>query len=455
MSSHQSALTIDRPGAVERPYDPGYDAARSAWNLAVDQRPAAVAHPRDAAEVAAVVRAAAAAGLRVAPQATGHNANPLGPLEDVVLLRTAGLDEVTIDPAARRARVGAGVLWQEVVAAAAPAGLAALHGSSPDVGVVGYSLGGGVGWYARALGLQAGSLTAVELVLADGSLVRADADHEPELFWALRGGGGSVGVVTAVEFDLHPITSAYAGALVWDWRDAHRVLSCWAPWAAGAPDEVTTSFRILRLPPIEAVPAPLRGRQVVMVDGAVLADDATAARILAPLRDLGPELDTFTRMPAPALTRLHGDPETPTPAVSGSAVLGPLPAGAIDAIVAAAGPDSGSSLLMAELRQLGGALGRPDPRGGALDRIDGSYLLYAGAIAADPDMARRGTADADRLVDAVRPWSTGGQYLNFAERPVDPADAFPAGTYQRLRALRTAVDPDGRFLANHPIPAAR
>ena len=139
------------------------------------------------------------------------------------------------------------------------------------------------------------SLTAVELVTADGTFVRTDAEHDPDLFWALRGGGGNFGVVTALEFDLYPIATAYAGALVWDWHEAEPVLERWATWSEDAPDEVTTSFRILQLPPIEAVPAPLRGRQVVMIDGAVLGDDDDrAAALLSGLRELRPELDLFS-----------------------------------------------------------------------------------------------------------------------------------------------------------------
>jgi FAD/FMN-containing dehydrogenase len=254
---------------------------------AVDLRPAAVAYPETVAEVVALVRAAAAAGLRVAPLGTGHNAAPLGDLSGSVLVRTPRLGGIAIDPDRGRARVGAGVVW-DVVDRAVEYGLTALHGSSPDAGVVGYSLGGGVSWYGRSLGLACNSVTAVELVTADGAVVRADADHEPDLFWALRGGGaGNFGVVTALEFTLYPIRTAYAGFLAWDWRQAHRVLSRWAPWALEAPDAVTTSWRILRYPPLEQVPEPFRGRDLVMIDGVVLAEDLEAGRILAPLRELG------------------------------------------------------------------------------------------------------------------------------------------------------------------------
>jgi FAD/FMN-containing dehydrogenase len=462
----ESTLPLARPGdasslrglcgdAVHLPGGPGYDSARMPWNVAVDQRPAAVAYPADAAETAAVVRAAAAAGLRIAPQGTGHNAAPLGDLSDVVLLRTSALTGVHIDATARRARAEAGALWMDVVQPAGAHGLAALHGSSPDVGVTGYSLGGGIGWYARSLGLQTNSVTAVELVTADGSLVRADADHEPDLFWALRGGGGNFGVVTALEFKLYPIETAYAGMLVWDWRDADRVLARWAEWAVDAPDAVTTSWRILQLPPLPQLPEPIRGRQLVVIDGAVLADDAAAERILAPLRALGPEMDTFGRVPTASLIRLHMDPEGPTPAIGRTALLGDLPPAGLDALIGVAGPDSGSSLLVAaELRQLGGALGRPQPGAGAVTTVDGQFLLFACGIAPTPEAVEQATVDAERVVGTMTPYATGRQYLNFVEEPVDAAAGYAPESWQRLRAVRSAVDPTGLFVANHVVPPA-
>ncbi len=309
------------------PADEDYDAVRQPWNLAVDQRPAAVALPSDAAQVAQVVRAARAAGLRVAVQGGAHNPGPLGDLGDALLLRTSAMSGVRIDAASRIARVEAGALWDPVIAAAAEHGLYPLHGSSPNVGVVGYSLGGGLGWAARRHGLQANQIVAAELVTADGELLRVDADHAPDLFWALRGGGGGFGVVTALEFTLLPIRTAYAGWLAWDWTESERVLTAWAEWAQNAPEAVTSSARIIKLPPLPDVPEPIRGRQLVAVDGAVLgtSDEEAAAR-LTPLRALRPEIDTFGRMPATALARLHADPEQPTPVVSDTAMLGPLDA---------------------------------------------------------------------------------------------------------------------------------
>jgi FAD/FMN-containing dehydrogenase len=200
-------------GRVVLPGDPGWDDARSAFNLLLDQHPAAVAFPADAADVATAVAYARAAGLRVAPQATGHNQGPLGALEDTLLLNVSALQEVRIDAGERQVRVGAGAKWDRVAPRLSAHGLAGLHGSSPDVGIAGYSLGGGIGWLSRKYGMQANAVTALELVTAGGDLVRADADHHPDLFWALRGGGGNFGVVTAIEFAVHPVDELYAGAL--------------------------------------------------------------------------------------------------------------------------------------------------------------------------------------------------------------------------------------------------
>lgn len=434
-------------GAVALPGDDGYDAARSGFNLAVDQRPAAVAYPAGPTEVAEVVAAARARGLRVAGQATGHNAAPLGDLSGTVLVKTSGMRGVEIDAAARIARTEAGALWQDVVDAAAPHGLVALHGSSPTVSVTGYSLGGGMGWLARSHGLQANSVTAIELVTADGQHVRTDAHHDPELFWALRGGGGNFGIVTALEFRLYPLREVYAGFMLWDWSEAERVLTAYADWAQTAPDHVTTSLRLMQLPPIEALPEFLRGRNVVMIDGAVQGDPAT----LAPLRALGPEIDTFAMVPAPALARLHQDPEDPMPMTADTALIEALPTEAVAELIAHAGPGSGSPLDMVELRQCGGVLRRAMPGHGAAAGVDAGFVLFMGGLVLDPAMA---AAKRQRMLEvkaALAPWTNAGHYLNFAEEQVDLSETFPTDAWTRLRAVKDRLDPENVIHANHAI----
>ena len=442
-----SALRDLCGGAVALPGDDGYDAARGGFNLALDPRPAAVVYPADASEVAEVVRFARDAGLRVAGQSTGHNAGPLGDLSRTILVKTSGMGGVAVDASARIARVGAGVLWEDVVDAAAPHGLYALHGSSPTVGVAGYSLGGGMGWLARSHGLQTNSLTAVELVTPAGELVRADADSDPELFWAVRGGGGNFGIVTALEFRLYELTEIYAGFMVWDWSEAARVLPVYAEWAATAPDHVTTSFRIMQLPPLPEIPAPIRGRSIVIIDGAVQGDPA----VLEPLRALNPEIDTFATIPAPALIRLHQDPEEPMPYAGDTALIKGLDADGIEMLLQMAGPKSGSPLAIVELRQLGGALARRAPGHGAVGGIDADYVLFLCGMALDANMGAFMKDFAVRIKSAMAPWSTPGQYLNFAEDAVDPSLSHDADTWTRLKAVKTRLDPENLIHANHAI----
>ncbi|MGE5720524.1 MAG: FAD-binding oxidoreductase, partial [Nocardioidaceae bacterium] len=320
-------------GAVHLPGDPLYDEARMPWNLQVDERPAAVAYPADPDEVTRIVRAAAASGLRVAPQGTGHGAPPLaGRLGDAVLLRTSAMTGLRVDAASRTARADAGVLWGDVIVRAAKVGLAARHMSSPSVGVVGSSLGGGVSWYARQHGLQCSAITAVELVLADGTFVRATDDQDPDLLWAARGGGGGFGVVTSLEFDLLPVRTAYAGMLAWDWRHARRVLAAWGEWAEDAPESVTSVARLFQVPDVEWLPAQLRGRQLVMIDAVAQGDAVAGARVLAPLRALRPEIDTFEQVPAADIAHLQLDPQEPTAVYANSVLVHGLPADAVDAL---------------------------------------------------------------------------------------------------------------------------
>ena len=439
-------------GRVHLPGDPGYDAARTPWNLAVDQRPAAVAVPHSAEEVAEVVRAAVAAGLRVAPQSSGHGAGPLGErsLDDVVLVRVHELTGVTVDPGTGTARVLGGTLWQDVVAAAAEHGLTAMHGSSPDVSVAGYVLGGGLSFYGRKHGLAANSLRAVELVTADGSLVRASADENPELFWAVRGGGGNFGVAVAFELELLPYADVFAGMLLWDRERSPEVMRAWAAWTRDLPESVTTSFRVMSFPPLPDLPPFLSGRQIVVIDGAVLEDDDRAAELLAPLRALEPEMDTFGRMPALGLTTVHMDPPAPVPAVSDHTVLAGLPEEAIAAYLGEVGPGSSSSLLFGEVRHLGGAFGRPAGDGGVASHLDGEYALFAVAVAPFPEAAAQGRADALALCAALAPWSTGTRVLNFTEGAADASTMY-GDRWERLRAARAAADPAGVFVGHHPV----
>jgi FAD binding domain/Berberine and berberine like len=433
--------------------DPGWDEARRPWNLSVDQHPAAVARPASAEDVVAVVDTAREHGLRVAPQGTGHSAAPRGSLERSVLLDMSRLNSAEIDPERRLARIQAGAQWQHVVGPAAEHGLAGLSGSAPDVCVTGYALGGGAGWLVRRYGLAANSVRGAEVVTADGREVRADADSEPDLFWALRGGGGSFGVVTALELELFPVRELYGGVLFWPQERAAEVLEAWHDWTAGVADELTSVGRLLNVPPLEELPESLRGRSFVVVEAAWLGDEVAGAEQLAPLRELGPEMDTFAMMAPTGLPALHMDPPEPVPGAGDGMLLGDFPADAINAMMDAVGPETESPLVSLEVRHLGGAAGRPDPEHGALAAIDAAYALYGVGMAPNEEMKQTALQRVDAVQAALGPWDA-GRFLNFTERPTDTARMFGEETYSRLCKVKSKYDPDNVIQANHEIPPA-
>ena len=444
------ALRAAIAGQVFVPGQAGYDQARQAWNLAVDERPSVVVVAGSPADVVQAVRYARAHGMRIAPQGTGHGAEPLEPLDGAMLLRTTRMRQVRIDPATRTARADAGAVWQDVIVPAAEHGLAALAGSSPDVGVTGYTLGGGLGWLARRYGLAANSVTAAELVTPGGNLVRADAGHEPDLFWAVRGGGG-VGVVTALEMRLYPVGELYAGDLFFPIQRTAEVLHAWREWTATVPDEVTSLCHILRLPPLPELPEPLRGRAFAVVEAACLGDAGTGAELTGPLRRLGPERDTFAMIPAAALGQLNMDPSQPAPAEGNGAFLADFPAAAIDALVAVAGPDAQTPPDSVEVRHLGGALARPVPGGGAQPSIEASYLLFAAAAAPTSGLAGPARAHVQVVKDALAPWHASYDYYNFEETPAAAAAVLPPASVRRLQEIKASYDPDQVIISAHPV----
>jgi hypothetical protein len=438
------------PDLLVFPGQPGWNEARRAWNLAVDQRPAAVAFPESVEEVVAAVDHARAAGLRVAVQGTGHGAGST-PLDGALLVNLARLTGVEVDPRARTARVRGGTIWRDVVDAAVGHGLTALHGSAADVGVVGYSLGGGIGWLARKHGLSSSSVLAAEVVTADGEVVRADGATNNDLLWALRGGGGSFGVVAEVEIALYPVAEAYAGWLSWPLDRAEEVLGRWAEWAREAPEEVTSIGRLLQVPPLPEVPEPLRGRQLVIVEAAFLGDEVEGRELLRPLLELEPEGDTFATMPAHGLTELHRDPPGPSPGRAEGWLLDAFDSTAARAVLDAVAMDGSSPLVSVEVRHLEGALGRPHPNGGVLSHLEAPFALYAVGIVPGAEVV---AAIDERLVllrSAAEPWLSRRRYFNFAERDVDPVSFYAHGDYGRLTAIREQVDPRGLFQAKHTI----
>jgi FAD binding domain-containing protein/berberine-like enzyme len=446
------ALRRQVKGAVIEPGGDGWDAATQAFNLTFRQNPALTVVPENENDVSAIMAYARAQGMQVTAQRTGHNAQPLaGALEEMILVKTDAMQGVEIDVDRRIARVRAGAKWGNVVPQASEFGLAALHGSTPDVSIAGYSLGGGVGWYSRKYGLSSNSVTAIELVTADGEFRRVDHDHEPDLFWALRGGGGNFGIVTALEMELYAIPDIYAGVLFFPWERSSEVLHAWREWTETVPEEMTSVGRILQFPPMPELPDHLRGQKFAIVEGIYTGDEASGRDLMKPLRELGPAMDTFAMVEPVGLAELHMDPPTPVPYTGTGHMLGKLDAAAIDRFVAVAGPESGSTLVSSEIRHLGGELHRAKPGNGALATFEADYLTFGIGIVMDDESYKAHRASIDRHAEAFRPYDNGRQYLNFTEEHTDPARFYTPHTYRRLRQAKRNYDPDNLIRANHPI----
>jgi hypothetical protein len=445
-------LSID--GDVVAPGDPGFDQARQTWNLAAIPEPAAVALVASAGDVAKTVRFAADNDLRVAGQATGHGAAGLPDLGDAIQIKTERMSGIEIDPDARTARVEAGVLSLALGEAAGEHGLCSLPGSSPDVGVTGYTLGGGLSWFGRKYGFACNRVRAIELVTADGEPRTVDAENDPDLFWALRGGGGGYAIVTALHLDLLEIDEVYAGALVFPAQVGADAVRTYRAWADEQPDEVTSVVRFVTPPPIPDVPEPIRGVPLLTIDGACIGSQEEGEAAFAPLRQIGETImDTLAWMPTAGLSRIHMDPENPVPGIGEGGLVGELSDDALEAFVELAGPDSGSPLLLTELRKLGGALARPAENSGALKKLDADYVMYSVGMPMTPELGEAIPAYLDKIGEAMRPFGADGGYFNFAEAPCDVDAIMPADVCDRLRAVKREWDPEGRIVANHAVAA--
>jgi hypothetical protein len=371
------------------------------------------------------------------------------------MITTRRMQGVHIDPERRFARVQAGVKWIQVMEAAAEYGLAGLCGSSSDVGVVGYTLGGGMGSLARLHGFAADHVTAAEIVTADGALRRVTADSEPELFWAVRGGKGNFGVVTALEFELVPVPSLFGGGIFFSGGDAPALLHRFREWAPTLPEEVGTSIAILRIPDREELPPPLRGKTAVHLRFAYTGTDhALAERLLSPMKVAGTILLGYVGpMRTDEMDGIHMDPQDPMPAWEKGIVLRELPAEAVDALLATAGPQLEIPLIMAEIRLMGGALGRPATVPDAVPGRSGAFsLLVLGP--AVPELARVVPAIGKGVLQAMAPWRAEESMINFLGDVSGPGEvlaAYPEESRERLVAVKRAVDPAGVFTFGHAI----
>jgi FAD binding domain len=424
-------------GTVAVPGDEVYDALVSPWNVAIPVRPRAVLAARTAQDVVEAVRFASRNGLRVTPQATGHG--PMADLTDELLVNTAGLDECVVHPEGW-ARVGAGVKWLRVVEAAAPYGLAPLSGSITDVGVVGYTTGGGLGPMARTYGLAIDRVRAIEVVTGDGVLRRATPTEHPDLFFALRGGKGMVGIVTTIEFDLVHQPTFYGGSLWFDGDDAATVIEQWLHWSDDLPELATTSIALFQLPPMPGVPEQLAGRLTLSVRYVWTGDAEEGERRFAAIRQSAPVvLDDVSLKPYTAIDSVHTDPLDPTPAYESASVLTDFPQEAVDALLALTGPESDSPQILVEVRQMGGATARDGEHESAFCARDTAYSLLTVGIAGTPGLEEHSAA----VLGALAPWTGGRRLPNFTFEPADYRDAYDEPTQARLRRVVRAYDPRG------------
>jgi hypothetical protein len=430
--------------------EPGWDEARQAWNRSADQQPALVVEAATIGDVASTVRFAAANGLRVAVQSTGHGATTLEELADTILLRTRRMSGVEIDPERRRAKVQAGALWRDVVTAAGRYGLVCLHGLAGTVGVAGYALGGGVGWLVRREGFCAAHILSFEVVKADGSTLHVDEQTAPDLIWALRGGGGRGVAVTSFEFKLFDLPTAYAGTLMWPIESAEEVVHAYREWVVDLPRELTSNVRLRRFPSAPGVPAPLRGRKLVSVTLAYAGDAELGARLVAPLRAVAvPCVDTLATIPGADLVDIAGDPTQPLPSLGHSRLLSHFDWATAEAYLELGGAASNTPLISLEIRHLGGALRCGDHDPGAGGAVYADALAFGVGAAGSPAASQEVLAALAEFEITFSPFGCERRTILTFDEQERLGDAFSASTARRLEAIARAYDPMGLFVANH------
>lgn len=426
--------------------DEGLAAEVACFNPAIRHDPDIVVAVATEDDVAEAVRFARSAGIPVRVQATGHGAE--APISGGMIISTRGLDQLSVEPDARLARIGAGVRWAPVIVAAAEHGLAPVTGSSTSVGAVGYTLGGGIGPLARRYGFTSDWVRGFRVVTADGSIQTADRETNPELFWALRGGKGGLCVVTEMTLELLPLRSLYGGSVFFDGDAIEPALRAWIDWSDDLPDEATTSVVLLNVPDMDGPPPPLRGRTLLSVRFAYPGDTAEGERLFAPIRAAAPVyLDFVAEMPTTAVASIHNDPEEGGPTWIRGYMLDTFDQDAGDVILELAGPGSGSPFLAVELRQIGGATARDPEDGTSVGGRDSGYTLSL--LAGDPTaFAEAAPARALAIADALKDRISAVTNVNFAGDLADKAafeKVWPAPVFERLQTARSQWDPDRVF----------
>jgi FAD/FMN-containing dehydrogenase len=446
-------------GETLRPGDDGYDEARSVFNAMIDKRPALIVRPTSARGVMEAVNLARDRGLPLAVRCGGHSVSGMGTCDDGVLVNLSLMKGVRVDPAARTARVNAGVLAGELDRDTQVFGLATPGGRVTTTGVGGFTLGGGYGWLSPKYGLACDNLISVDVVTADGRLVVASESENEDLFWGVRGGSSNFGVVTSYEFRLHPVGPMVLGGMVLHpIAEAKERLRAWRDYVEQAPEELSTAAAIFIAPPEPFVPAELQGEPVLGMLVIYIGDPDEGAAVVRPIKELGPPaLDVIEPMPYTAFQEIL-DPTAPwgTQVYNSGEHLRELGDEAIDAFVDYAGKLE-APLSQAIMFRHGGAISRvPDDAMAAAHR-DAAYMMHPIAVWDDPADSNRHISWCRDLCAAMRPHTTGGVYLNMTmdegERRV--RDGYGFDKYRRLVALKDEYDPDNLFSVNQNVKPSR
>ena len=447
------ALSATVHGPVSRPGDAAYERDTATYNLSLIHAPDAVLGAAHAGDVQNAVRWAARRDIPLAVQATGHAVSAA--MDEGLLINTSRLQDVVVDPDAGTATVGAGVRWSSVLEASVPLGLTAAHGSSGQVGAVGYTSGGGLALMGRALGYGSDHVQSLTVITPDGQLHLVEpAGEDAELFTVLRGGKGNFGVITSMTFALTPFQEFYGGGLMYPDRTAPDVLSAFLEWTAQLPSDASASLAFLHLPDAPFLPPELRGTSPVHLRFGLFGSAEEGDTLLEPMRRAAPAfIDTAGPMDYRGVGGIHQDPDEPMPGMERGALLSDLPQDAADELLRQVGPDSGSTLLMTEIRLMGGALAVAPEAEDAVSGRDAAFHLFLIGLNAPP-FAESTAAALDSLSDAVAPYAT-GSLINFHGPAGDERNRERAWTpevYQRLRTAKGRYDPQNLFRFGHAVP---
>jgi FAD/FMN-containing dehydrogenase len=435
------------------PEDPDYNERRALFNAMIDKRPRLIASCETAADVREALDRARRDRLDVAVRAGGHSVAGMSTVEDGLVIDVRPMKQIEVDPATRRVRAGAGVTWGELDAAAQEHGLATTGGRVSTTGVAGFTLGGGSGWLDRKHGLACDNLRAVDMVLADGREVHVDAEHHPELFWALRGGGGNFGVATAFELALHPLGPiVQAGFFVWPTRTVGRELGrAYRDWAADAPDELGSWVLMTTGPDEEWLPEDLKGQPVSLLCALWAGDVDQGREFMRPLRALGPRVDMMAPRPYTEFQSILDD--VPGNRHYWSADYHDVfPDEAVDVLVGSA-LGAPSPLTQQILFAWGGAAGRVPEDQTPLTNRAADWVTHPFAVWQDPLEDHVNIEWVRRFRRDIAPWASGGVYLNFIGNEGEGRirNAYGEAKYRRLAEIKAAYDPDNVFRGNQNI----